>query len=629
MEHNILLAAFIFLAAAVAVVPFAKATGLGAVLGYLIAGVAIGPYGLRLVTDPETILHFSEFGVVMMLFIIGLELQPRELWRLRDKLIGMGLTQVVVTAILFGAVAWLVGTPWQSAIVIGLALALSSTAIVLQIMGERGMMTSDTGRSGFSVLLLQDIAIIPILAVIPLLALPHLAPAVVDAAGHAGEAPPEPDAWLALRIVLVFGGMWLAGRFLLRPIMRFIAKSGVREIFTALALFLVVGAALLMEWLGLSAALGAFMVGVMLANSEYRHELETDIDPFKGLLLGLFFISVGMSIEFIVIAEGPVTIFVMVLALIAIKMAVLYVIARSFKLDTAEALLFAMLLAQGGEFAFVLLQFALGAGALEQDLADRLNVTVALSMAITPLMLLAFDRLIAPRLVPRTPEPGIPDMGDTRQKVLVLGYGRFGQISTRLLQAQGFETTLIDHDPGQIELVQRFGFKVFYGDAGRLDLLRAAGAGEAQLVLVSLGNKQKITEICRMLKDHFPHTPVLARAVDRGHAFELMELGVEFERESFLSSLHMGTRALVALGYEPHRAARLTKAFERHDMEMLEESYKLRGDEEAFTHYIRQSRDMLYAVMQSDREHIDQNPGNAAWTTEEEDSEAEARARSD
>ena len=431
-------------------VPAAKLTGLGTVLGYLIAGIAIGPYGLGFVSDTGTILHFAEFGVVMMLFLIGLELQPTELWRLRTRLLGLGGAQVLVTTALIFGIGIMAGLSWQSSLIIGMALALSSTAIVLQLMSERDITQTDTGRSGFSVLLFQDIAVIPILALIPLLAVPDLHPSILAAEGQMSEAAgAEADWLLALRTLASFVGMYLAGRYILRPVMHVVAQSGIREIFTALALFVVIGSALLMEWLSLSHALGAFVAGVILADSEYRHELESDIEPFKGLLLGLFFISVGMSIEFSVLMHAPLVIAEIVVGLVVIKFAVLYAIGTFAHLHLTDRFLFATLLAQGGEFAFVLFQVATGAGALAKPVSDVLNVCVALSMAMTPLLLLVFDRLVAPRLLTRSTEEEIPDMGDGVDKVLVLGYGRFGQIIARMLHAQGFETTLIDHDPAR------------------------------------------------------------------------------------------------------------------------------------------------------------------------------------
>ena len=625
MDSNLLLSVFVFIAAAIVVVPATKLTGLGSVLGYLVAGIAIGPYGLKFVTDPGTILHFSEFGVVMMLFLIGLEMQPSELWRLRTRLLGMGGVQVVVTtAIITGAGMW-AGIAWQTALIVGMALSLSSTAIVLQIMSERSITQTDTGRSSFSVLLMQDIVVIPILALIPLLSVSELSPNVLAAERYAAGDGPN---WVpALEMITAFVGMYLAGRYILRPVMNYVARAGIREIFTALALFVVIGSALLMEWLSLSHALGAFFAGVILADSEYRHELESDIQPFKGLLLGLFFISVGMSIEFSVLMQAPLVILQIVVSLVVIKAAVLFTIASMFRLHLADRLLFATLLAQGSEFAFVLFQVATGAGSMSKPVSDVLNVCVALSMAITPLLILAFDKLIAPRLVWPVQEPDIPDMGDTRQKVLVLGYGRFGQIIARLLHAQGFETTLIDHDPAQGELLGRFGWKVFYGDVRRLDLLEAAGADEARLIVVTIKDREISIEICKMIQRHFPQAKIFARAYDRVHAYELMDLGVDgFERETFRASLALAAKILVGLGYSPHGAQRVAKAFEWHDTELLESSRALRDDDDAYVSYLRQARETLHSVMQAElaaKEDVEA----ASWPAEADDIEKEAQAR--
>ncbi len=633
MADNLLLAVFVFVTTAIVLVPLAKASGLGAVIGYLAAGVLIGPYALGMVRDPETVLHFSEFGVVLMLFLIGLELQPRELWSMRSRLVGLGGSQVVVTALLIGVGAWFIGLPWQAATVVGLALALSSTAIVLQIMGERGILRAETGRSGFSVLLLQDIAVIPIIALIPFLALPELAG---SAAGGHGEnemvensgIEGDPGWLVALKYIGVFGGMVLAGRFLLQPLTRFIASTGIREIFTAFSLFLVVGAALLMEYLALSHALGAFFAGVLLASSEYRHELEGDLAPFKGLLLGLFFMSVGMSIEFSVLAGAPFMIAGMVIALVVVKFAVLITLATVFKMSLSNRILFAILLAQGGEFAFVLFQFGLSAGAVTPEIVDPLNVTVALSMILTPLLILVYDKLIEPRLNIRE-EPGVPDMGDTNQKVLVLGYGRFGQVVARLLHAQGFETILIDHDPAQIEFVKKFGFKVFYGEVSRLDLLEAAGAKHAKALVIAINDPEKSKLIVDLAKRHFPQTKLYVRAIGRSHAFDLIEAEVDgFERDLFHSSIHLGVKVLIGLGYSSERAWRIAEAFVRHDEHTLHESAKLRHDEEAFTSFVRHSQTLLDAVMQADEESA-RGERPSGWHAEHTHIDTEAEARRD
>ncbi len=630
MDGNLLLSVFIFIAAAIVVVPAAKLTGLGSVLGYLVAGIAIGPYGLGFVRGPETILRFSEFGVVMMLFLIGLEMQPHELWRLRTRLVGMGGIQFLITTVIIIAAGIFAGVAWQSALVVGMALSLSSTAIVLQIMSERGITPTDTGRSAFSVLLFQDIAVIPILALIPLLSLPNLSPAIPAAEGQSAvSALGEPNWMLAIRTLVSFAGMYLAGRYILRPVMNYVARSGIREIFTALALFVVIGSALLMEWLSLSHALGAFAAGVILADSEYRHELESDIEPFKGLLLGLFFISVGMSIEFSVLMNAPLVIAEIVGGLVVVKFAILFGIGTVFGLHLTDRFLFSTLLAQGGEFAFVLFQVATGAGALDKPVSDVLNVSVALSMAMTPLLVLGFERLIVPRLRQPAPDPGIPDMGDTYEKVLVLGYGRFGQIIARMLHAQGFETTLIDHDPAQGALLGRFGWKVFYGDAGRLDLLQAAGADEAKMIVVTIKDRERSVAICKMIQRHFPRARIYARAYDRVHAYELMDLGIDgFERETFRSALALAAKVLVGLGYSAHGAQRVAKAFEWHDMDLLDKSRALRDDDAAYVSYVNQARESLHAVMRLER--AEQESAEAAsWPAEQDDIERESQERSE
>jgi len=605
MEYDFLLASCIFLSAAVIVVPIAKLTGLGSILGYLIAGVIIGPYALGLVSDPQTILHFSEFGVVMMLFLIGLELQPREFWNMRVRLIGLGIPQVLLTAIAIAAVAVWFTVPWQSAIILGLGLALSSTAIVLKLIDERGIMQRSVGRSAFSVLLVQDVAIIPILAIIPFLAIPELVSYSADD-GHSVAAVSETSWQAGWRVALVFSVMYLVGRYLLRPIIRMIAKAGIREIFTAFSLLLVVVSALLMNWINLSPALGAFMVGVILADSEYRHELETNLEPFKALFLGLFFISVGMSIQFSILTEHTGLIFGMLFGLAAIKMIVLFVLAYVFKFHIADKFLFAFLLSQGGEFAFVLFQFAPTVGAMDPFLADLLNVTVALSMILTPILLIIFDRIIAPHLKALQSNDREDDDIAVQNNVIILGYGRFGQIVTRLLSAQGFDTTLIDHDPEQIELVKKFDTKVFFGDARRHELLTSAGAHRAEMLVICIHNPETVSEIARMAQKHFPNLKIMARARDRYHAFDLMDIGIQgFERDTFHSALNLGIKALRELGRTEVQAGRIAKAFAKHDIEMLYEAYELRHDDEAMIGHVRTAREVLAQLLHKDLEELE------------------------
>jgi glutathione-regulated potassium-efflux system ancillary protein KefC len=608
MEGNLLLAVFALLAATVALVPLARWAGLSSVLGYLAAGVLIGPFALGLVSDTEFIQEIADFGIVMMLFLIGLELHPTDLWRMRKQVLGLGLTQLVATTIVLTAIVLVLGFSWQAALIIGLALSMSSTAIAMQTVSQRSISKTDTGRASLAVLLVQDVAVIPILAAIPLLVLMTGSPvdAIAEGAAEVAADATNPAAWiLPASIIGMFVAALFGSRYVIRPLMHFVALTHAREAFTALALLLVVGAALGTSALGMSPALGAFIGGVLLADSEYRHELEGNLAPFKDLLLGLFFISVGMSIDFSVITQSPLVVLALVVTLIGVKMAVLFVLATFFKMHLGDRLLLAILLSQAGEFAFVILQFAQNSRALSQYESDLLTVVVALSMAATPLLLLGFDRIWAPRHHARGGTPAAQQPIDEKHKVIVLGYGRFGQIVTRMLRAQGFEMTLIDDDPAQIELVKRFGVKVFYGDGARLDILRAAGAAEARMIVIAVAGGERILNIAELIRRHFPHVIVAARATDRSHAHDLMALGVTvFERETFRSALSLGEKALKALGYTPDAARRLAAAFEAHDSRLLEESYHLRHDQDAYVGLVRRSAEMLDAVMRADRETV-------------------------
>lgn len=601
MENNILLAIFVLLAASVALVPLAKAAGLGTVLGYLAAGVLIGPYGLRLVGDTETVRAVAEFGIVMMLFLIGLDLQPSEIWRMRHQVLGLGLTQLVLTAALLATAFVATGFAVNTAIIIGLALAMSSTAIAMQSVQQRDITRTDTGRASLAVLLVQDVAVIPILAAIPLLAISALPGAINVELTEAVEVLDNPTDWLTpLTLIGVFVLAMVAGRYLVRPLLGYVARTGVREAFTALGLALVVGAALLTQYVGLSPALGAFIGGVLLADSEYRHELESNIEPFKGLLLGLFFISVGMSIAFSVILTQPLQLLAMVAGFVGIKIAVLFTLAWIFRMHLADRLLVAILLSQAGEFAFVILQFAQSANALAPADYDLISAAVAVSMVSTPLLLWVFDHFMAPRLDARRGRLA-DDTIDENRKIVVLGYGRFGQIITRMLRAQGFDMTLIDDDPAQIELVRKFGVKVFYGDGSRLALLHAAGVESADLVVIAVGGGERILGIARNVRRHFPGVAIAARAVDRGHAHELMAMGVEiFERETFLSAISLGTKVLVQLGVAPIDAQHMAQAFERHDNQLLEDSFAVREDEDAYVGMVRHSMSLLGDAMRAD-----------------------------
>ena len=607
MEINLLLAIFVLLATTVLLVPLFKWAGLGTILGYLAAGVLIGPYGLSLVSDTELIHQIAEFGIVMMLFLIGLEVDGTELWRMRNKVLGLGLTQMAATSVVVALLARVIGFGWADAVVVGLALAMSSTAIAMQSVDQRNITKTDTGRASLAILLVQDVAVIPVLALIPLLTAMGGGP--IDAIGEdVLDVVDNPiDWWLALVVVGAFIAALFGSRFVIRPLMSWLARTRVPEAFTAFALALVIGAALLTESLGLSPALGAFFGGVLLADSEYRHELESNLQPFKGLLLGLFFITVGMSIAFRVVIENPLLVLALVVALICLKMLVLFVLATFFRMHVAERLLLAVLLSQAGEFAFVVLQFARTAGNLSGPEVELLTVVVALSMAVTPILIFLYDRLWMPRLN-RAPDddadlPPGPEVADPHDKVIVLGYGRFGQIVTRLLRAQGFGMTLIDDDPAQIELVKRFGVKVFYGDGGRIEILRAAGADQAKMIVIAVAGGDRILGIAELIRRNFPDVIIAARAVDRSHAHDLMALGVHvIERETFRAAIKLGEQALVALGQEEDEASRIARAFEQHDSRMLRESYAVRHDQAAYIGFVRRYTEMLDAVMKADRQ---------------------------
>lgn len=570
--------ALIYLAAAVIAVPLFKRLGLGAVLGYLIAGVLIGPSVLRLIDDPETVLKFSEFGVVLLLFLVGLELNPRKLWQLRVPIFGMGSLQVLGTIGLVGGALWALGTPWPVALIVGIAASLSSTSLGLALMGERGLLPTAGGRSALSVLLFQDILVIPILLLVAWLAPPGAAHA--DGGGHGPFSP------LAAAGLVV--GMVVLARFAMRPLLRFIANTGLREIFVAFALLLVIGAALAAEGVGASAALGTFLAGVLLAESEYRHELNIVIEPFKGLLLGLFFIAVGMGVQLSLFVEQPLLVVGGTVALVAAKLAVLFAAARAFRLCGQDGLVFSVVLSQVGEFAFVVLAAARANGSLPADVAATMNAIVAASILTTPLLFLLVSRFVMPRM--NRSEAREADAIDERNEVIVAGVGRFGQVVSRLLLGRGYGVTLIDHDPEQVELMRRFGFRTYYGDAARRDVLEAAGIEEAKLLLLAFDDPERVHETASLVRERFPHVKLIARARGRTEAFELAELGVAFERETFRAAAAVGERALVALGEHPHDAHRAQQAFVRHDLQMLHEAAKVRDDDQTLISLAERAR---------------------------------------
>lgn len=570
--------ALIYLAAAVIAVPLFKRLGLGAVLGYLVAGVLIGPSVLRLIDDPETVLKFSELGVVLLLFLVGLELNPRKLWQLRVPIFGMGSLQVFGTIGLVGGVLWALGLPWPAALIVGIAASLSSTSLGLALMGERGLLPTAGGRSALSVLLFQDILVIPILLLVA-----WLAPAGAAHGDGVGHGPFSPLAAAGLVV-----GMVVLARFAMRPLLRFIANTGLREVFVAFALLLVIGAALAAEGVGASAALGTFLAGVLLAESEYRHELNIVIEPFKGLLLGLFFIAVGMGVQLSLFVEQPLLVVGGTVALVAAKLVVLFATARAFRLCGQDGVVFSVVLSQVGEFAFVVLAAARTNGSLTAAIADPMNAIVAASILSTPLLFLAVSRFVMPRM--NRAEAREADAIDERNAVIVAGVGRFGQVVSRLLIGRGYGVTLIDHDPEQVELMRRFGFRTYYGDAARRDVLEAAGIEEAKLLVLAFDDPERVHETALLVRERFPHVQLIARARGRTEALELAGHDIAFERETFRAAAAVGGRALVALGEHPHDAHRAQQAFVRHDQQMLHEAVASRSDGPALVSLAERAR---------------------------------------
>ncbi|KMW56475.1 putative Glutathione-regulated potassium-efflux system protein KefB [Candidatus Rhodobacter oscarellae] len=601
--------AFIFLIAGVVAVPIASKFGLGSVLGYLIAGIAIAPVLNAAGVDVISLQHFAEFGVVMMLFLVGLELEPKLLWQMRNKLLGLGGLQVCGTAVIVMGVAMLFGLEWTISLAIGLIFALSSTAIVLQTLNEKGLMKSDGGQSSFSVLLFQDIAVIPMLALIPLLAMPDLmeqyaAPAPVEIhaeEGHGTEEAAHQDAhggghdahddghhgpsgptWIetlpgglrALVTIAAIAAVIVGGSFLTRPIFRFIALAKLRELFTATALMMVIGIALLMSLVGLSPALGTFLAGVVLANSEYRHELESDIDPFKGLLLGLFFMTVGAGIDFQLLFGNFAVILALTLGLIALKAGVLLALSFVFKIEGADRWLFALGLAQAGEFGFVLLSFTTANNVVPPVIADQLLLIVALSMLLTPALFIAYERLILPRYTGA--EEREADVVDDEAPIIIAGVGRFGGVVNRMLLGAGYKTVVLDHSSEQLDAMRAFDVKAFYGDASRPDLLHAAGLHEAKLLVVAIDDREQANAIVHHVSQNHPHVHIIARAVDRHQVYELYAAGCRnIIRDTFDSAVRAGRSAYEALGVHPFQAQRMARGFEDHDRYMLRDLAQL------------------------------------------------------
>lgn len=598
MEHapTWLTYGLMYLSAAVLAVPLSKALGLGSIIGYLAAGIAIGPWGMGLVSNVQDILHFAEFGVVLMLFLVGLELQPSRLWAMRRPIFGTGSAQVLGCAAALFVAGWLAGMPWRISLVAALGLALSSTAIALQVLAERNLLRTSSGQAGFSILLFQDVAAIPILALLPLLG----AAAGADNSHSAGEVALE-----ALKIVGVIGAIVLGGRLLLRPLLRWIAKSKTPEIFTAAALLLVVGIAYLMVMVGLSMALGAFLAGVLLADSEYRSELEADIEPFKGLLLGLFFIAVGMSIDFGVLMRSPGLMLAILLGFMAIKAVAIYTLAKVVGIPYQERPVFTLLLAQGGEFAFVVFQAAAGAQVFSGETASLLIGAVALSMLISPLLLVVMDRVLLRRYARlKTTVPQAQEISEQQEApVIIAGFGRYGQIVARMMLTQGIPTTVLDHSVEILEVARAFGYRVFYGDATRLDLLRIAGAEHARVLVVAVDDPEQSLKIVTLARKHFPQLQIVARARDLTHWNALRDAGVTLvQRELFESSLVSARTVLELMGQTQAQALEVARRFREHNIALADRMYPHHKDRAKMMAVAREGRAQLAEQMAKERQ---------------------------
>ena len=600
--HSLLAQALVYLAAGVISVPIAKRLGLGSVLGYLISGVLIGPFLLNLVGAPGEVQRFAEFGVVILLFLIGLEVRPALLWKMRTTIFGLGAAQLVGTAVLVAGASMAFGLDWRLGVAIGVILAMSSTAIVLQSLEEKGLRQGPVGEASFGVLLFQDLAVIPLFALLPLLAPAGITPSVQDDPANLLAGFPG---WIkALAQMAAIAVIVVGGRYLTRPMFRFIAAARLREIFTASALLAVVAVAALMELVGLSPALGAFLAGVVLAESEFRRELETDIEPFRGLLLGLFFITVGAGLDLGLVRGHLLLVVGLVVALMTLKTLAMYTAARAFRIPHRTALTTGVALAQGGEFAFVLLGFVVAARVLDAELARLLTAVVAVSMAATPLATAAYDRLIVNRLVDEVePERLSFDEGDP--DVIVAGFGRFGQVATRLMLANNFTVVLLDNSIEQIEIIRRFGWRVHYGDASRIDLLRTAGAEKAKLLLVAIDDREKASEMVEAAHQAFPKLKIFARAFDRRHAYELLKTpNVTVERETFESALNMGRKALLKLGLSERRAARAAAIFREQDDRFFKELAPVAGQEEDYIMAARDARETTERLLRAEMQRI-------------------------
>lgn len=578
-SSHFLVQAAIYLSAALILVPIFKRLGLGSVLGYLIAGIVIGPYAMKLIADPEHVLHFAEFGVVLMLFLIGLELESQKVWELRKLLFGLGGMQVTLSILVVTVIAHTLRFSWSESIIIGMGVAMSSTAIGLTALIEKKQLHTSGGQAAFATLLFQDLSVIPLFMLLAFLAPDRSASSF--------------DLMAVTKAIAVIVAIVLASRTVLRPIMRAIAQTGVREIFVAFSLLLVIGISLAMESVGLSMALGTFLAGVLLADSEYRYELRLDIEPVKGLLLGLFFIAVGMTVDLSLVANQPLLIFGFALLIVAIKIGVLMGLGWVFKYSLRDKLLFGFSISQIGEFAFVIFGLALAQNSISRETYNILNAIVAVSMLTTPILLLLYDRFLSLQCSER-PKDAIPE----NNSVIIAGFGRFGQIVGRVLVAKGITPTLIDNDPNQVDLMRDFGWRCYYGDASRLDLLEEAGIAEAKLLVIAVNDSAAALEMAKLVKERWPAVAIVARARSRTDAFDLRELDLNPIRETFYSSLEAARQSLLAIGESASVAEKVVRQFEKHDLDQLEATLKIRHDRKAISSLMEQGRQDLKTLLE-------------------------------
>ena len=612
---NFLTQALIYLAAAVICVPFARKLGMGSVLGYLIAGMLIGPFLLGFIgKEGEDIMHFAEFGVVMMLFLIGLELEPSQFWKMRRSIVGMGSLQMIITSTLIFLLMIIIGLSWQISIAVALSFSMSSTAIVLQTIREKGLSQTTAGQASFSVLLFQDIMVIPFLAILPLLAIKGLSDSSALDSSLIGNLP----GWL--QAIIFFGAVasiYFGGRYLIVPLLRFVAHTKLRELFTASSLLLVVSVALLMQIIGISPALGAFLAGVVLANSEYRHELESDLEPFKGLLLGLFFIGVGASINFDLIVSEPLIIFGLVIFVMVIKFTVIFLTGKIFRINTDQNLLFAFALSQVGEFAFVLLSFSNQLTIISREWMDIFMAVTAISMTITPLLLLINERIIDPRFgIKERPKSYDADEIDEKHQVIIAGFGHFGSTVGRFLRANGVETTILDHDSDRVKLLRKMGFNVYYGDATRVDLLKSAGADDAKIIIAAIDLPETNQELIRTVQKNFPELKIMARAKNRTDAYELIDMGLsDIYRESLHTSVNLAVDVLCRLGHRRYTATRQGQKFLKYDEQTLVDMAEHRHD---IQQYVVKSREAFRLQEDLLSKDISQDPGEGdhSWDSD-------------